>query len=40
MKLLSFEAGGRESFGSVEADEVCDLGAVLGDRFAGPSVGD
>jgi len=35
MKLLSFEAGGRESFGCVEAEEVCDLGAVLGDRFAG-----
>jgi len=35
MKLMTFETGGRESFGCVEGDEVCDLGAVLDDRLVG-----
>lgn len=35
MKLMTFETGGRESFGCVEGDEIRDLRAVLGERFAG-----
>ena len=34
MKLLSFEADGRESFGSFDGEAVRDLGAVLGERFS------